>query len=67
MMLRLTTSIALLFSGVVAASPLPDFPFINVTGQATLEVAPDNAQIRFQLRQTGSTAEQSSRVVYLLV
>lgn len=63
-MLRLTTSIALLFSGMVAASPLPDFPFVNVTGQATLEVAPDKAQIRFQLRQTGTTAEQATRGVY---
>lgn len=64
MMLRLTTSIALLFSGMLAASPLPDFPFVNVTGQATLEVAPDKAQIRFQLRQTGTTAEQATRGVY---
>ncbi len=64
MMLRLTTTFALLFSGVVAASPLPDFPFINVTGQATLEVAPDKAQIRFVIRQTGATAEQATRAVY---
>lgn len=63
-MLRLTSSIALLFSGMLAASPLPDFPFINVTGQATLDVAPDKAQIRFQLRQTGTTAEQATRGVY---
>lgn len=63
-MLRLTTGIALLFSGVVAASPLPDFPFINVTGQATLDVAPDKAQIRFVIRQTAATAEQATRAVY---
>lgn len=63
-MMRLTTSLALLFSSVAVASPLPDFPFINVTGHATLEVAPDKAQIRFQLRQTGTTAEQATRGVY---
>lgn len=63
-MLRLTTAIALLFSGMVAASPLPDFPFINVTGQAIIDVVPDKAQIHFQLRQTGATAEQATRGVY---
>jgi uncharacterized protein YggE len=64
-MLRLTTAFSLLVAAAsVTASPLPDFPFINVTGQATLEVAPDKAQIRFVLRQTGATAEQATRAVY---
>lgn len=63
-MLRLISSVVLLFSSVVAASPLPDFPFVHVTGQAKLDVTPDKAQIRFLLRQTGTTAEQATRGVY---
>lgn len=64
MMMRLTAPFILLFSSAVAASPLPDFPFINVSGQAVLEVAPDKAQIRLVIRQTAATAEKATSAIY---
>lgn len=50
--------------GGVVASPVPDFPFITVTGSAQLEVEPDTAQLRLVIRATESTAEQATTAVY---
>ncbi len=40
------------------ASPLPDFPFVAVTGQSSKQVAPDSAKLSFRI----STFHQSSEV-----
>ncbi|MCS4308589.1 uncharacterized protein YggE [Rheinheimera pacifica] len=60
----ITTALALTLSGAVQASPLPDFPFINVTGAAKLEVAPDKARIQFVIRQTADKADAATEAVY---
>lgn len=52
------------FTANVSASPLPDFPFINVTGEARLEVAPDKAKIQFVIRQTAAKADAATDAVY---
>ena len=31
------------------ASPIPDFPFVTVTGDSTRKVTPDNAVVRLQV------------------
>lgn len=54
----------LLLSAPLIASPLPDFPFITVTGEASLEVAPDKAHIQFVIRSTAETAEVATNAVY---
>lgn len=56
--------ISLAVSSLTIASPLPEFPFINVTGEARLEVAPDKARIQFVIRQTADTAEAATSAVY---
>ena len=53
-----------LFSMTVQASPVPDFPFITVTGSARLDVEPDIAQIRLMIRANENTAEQATNAVY---
>lgn len=58
------SSVALMISSAVSASPLPDFPFINVTGEAKLEVAPDKARIQFMIRHTASKADAATDAVY---
>jgi uncharacterized protein YggE len=45
-------------SFVAQASPLPDFPFVAVTGSASQQVAPDQARLTFSL----STFDQNSDV-----
>lgn len=65
--MKLTTLFApvlILASAALSASPLPDFPFINVTGEASLEVEPDKAELRFMIRSTASTAEIATETVY---
>lgn len=47
-----------LFSLSSPASPLPDFPFVAVTGSASQQVAPDQARLTFSL----STFDQNSEV-----
>jgi uncharacterized protein len=46
------------------ASPLPDFPFITVTGEATMEVTPDQAKIQLMIRQTAAKADAATDAVY---
>ncbi|HBN90801.1 SIMPL domain-containing protein [Rheinheimera aquimaris] len=58
------SSAVLLISSSVAASPLPDFPFINVTGEAKLDVAPDKARIQFMIRHTAERADAATEAVY---
>jgi uncharacterized protein YggE len=60
----ITAALALTLTGAVQASPLPDFPFINVTGAAKLEVAPDKARIQFVIRQTADKADAATEAVY---
>ena len=56
--------VSCMVSGLALASPVPDFPFITVTGSATLDVAPDLAQIRLMIRANENTAEQATTAVY---
>jgi len=58
------TAVALSLAISAAASPLPDFPFINVSGEAHLEVAPDKARIQFVIRQTAAKADTATEAVY---
>ncbi|NRQ41393.1 SIMPL domain-containing protein [Rheinheimera sp. YQF-2] len=60
----LTTAVLLTFSGIAQASPLPDFPFITVTGEAKLDVAPDKARIQFVIRHTAAKADAATEAVY---
>ncbi|MDX3774898.1 SIMPL domain-containing protein [Chromatiaceae bacterium AAb-1] len=65
--MKLTMLIApllLLASATLSASPLPDFPFINVTGEARMEVEPDKANIQFTVRSTAATADAATSTVY---
>lgn len=57
-------SLFVLNAAEVAASPLPDFPFISVTGEAKLEIAPDKARIQFVIRHTAQTAAAATEAVY---
>ena len=59
----ITAALALTLTGAVQASPLPDFPFINVTGAAKLEVAPDKARIQFVIRHTAAKADAATRLI----
>ena len=58
------STILLAMSSAALASPLPDFPFINVTGMAKLDVAPDSARVQLVIRHTGATAEAATQAVY---
>ena len=60
----ITSALALVCSGAIQASPLPDFPFINVTGVAKLEVAPDEARLQLVIRHTAATADAATNAVY---
>lgn len=60
----LTTALSLGLSGAAQASPLPDFPFISVSGEAKLEVAPDKARIQFVIRHTAAKADAATQAVY---
>ena len=46
------------------ASPLPDFPFVTVTGTAEMEVAPDSARITLVIRANAETADAATSAVY---
>jgi uncharacterized protein len=43
----------------LAASPLPDYPFVYVYGVATHEVAPDKATLSFRVKSYDSEAERA--------
>lgn len=60
----ITAMLALSLTAAAQASPLPEFPFISVSGEAKLEVAPDQARIQFVVRQTAATAAQATESVY---
>lgn len=65
--MKLITVVCLVFismSGFADASPLPNFPFITVTGDASIEVAPDKARIQFVIRQTAAKADTATEAVY---
>lgn len=44
----------------VQASPIPDFPFVTVTGESSRQVAPDSAKLGFRI----TTFHQSSEVAH---
>lgn len=62
--LAVVASIAVCFPIKGVASPVPDFPFITVTGTAQLDIEPDTAKIRLVIRATENTAEQATSAVY---
>ncbi|MEE2024995.1 SIMPL domain-containing protein [Alkalimonas mucilaginosa] len=59
---------SLLFASLMAtathASPVPDFPFVTVTGTAQMEVAPDSARITLVIRSNAETADAATSAVY---
>jgi uncharacterized protein len=65
--MRLASYISILsivFISAVHASPLPDFAFISVSGEAQLEVTPDKARIQLMIRHTANTADSATEAVY---
>lgn len=48
------------FVSFVNASPLPDFPFVAVTGEASQEVKPDKAIVSFRIVTFAKQASQAS-------
>lgn len=60
----ITAALAFTLTGAVQASPLPDFPFITVSGEAKLEVVPDKARIQFVIRHTAAKADAATEAVY---
>lgn len=60
----ITGMLALILTSAAQASPLPEFAFISVSGEARLDVAPDQARIQFVIRQTAATAAQATETVY---
>lgn len=53
-----------LFCLTAAASPLPDFAFITVSGEAQLDVVPDKARVQLMIRHTANTADAATEAVY---
>lgn len=51
------TFVLLLGSFFSLASPIPDFPFVTVTGQSTKQVAPDSATLSFSITTFDQSAE----------
>ncbi|WP_041521715.1 SIMPL domain-containing protein [Gilvimarinus agarilyticus] len=45
------------------AQPMPDFPFITVTGEAEIEVAPDTVTVNFQVMEFNKSAELAMNTV----
>lgn len=45
----LIVGFALALAGPLQAQPMPDFPFLTVTGEAEMEVAPDTVTVNFQI------------------
>jgi uncharacterized protein YggE len=44
-------------SVTASAQPMPEFPFITVTGEAEVEVAPDTVTVNFQVMEFNKSAE----------
>lgn len=61
--MKLLGSLLLFFTALtLQASPLPDFPFVTVTGESTKKVAPDTATIQLQVlvfEKRANTAQAS--------
>lgn len=47
-----------------AASPLPDFPFVTVEGNAVKEVRPDIAVVRFEITTFSNSSEAANKALY---
>ncbi|WP_339897347.1 SIMPL domain-containing protein [uncultured Gilvimarinus sp.] len=55
---KLLSATALLMCSVSTwAQPMPDFPFITVTGEAEIEVAPDTVTVNFQVMEFNKSSE----------
>lgn len=52
-----TITALLAFSLTASAQSMPDFPFITVTGEAEVEVAPDTVTVNFQVMEFNKSAE----------
>jgi uncharacterized protein len=57
------TGLICLLAANLAASPIPDFPFIAVAGRASREVAPDKAAIVFTVLFHAKESEEAVRQV----
>lgn len=57
--LRLILVFALVLPSQVWASSLPDFPFIGVQGEAEIEVAPDTANVGFNLVEFSENPDEA--------
>ncbi len=56
--MKIVLAIALMLSSLCClASPLPDFPFVAVTGQSSKQVAPDSVTVTFRITTFHQTAE----------
>jgi uncharacterized protein len=56
--MKFVLAVALALSSFVSlASPLPDFPFVAVTGQSSKQVAPDSVTLTFSITTFHQTAE----------
>lgn len=56
--MKIVLAIALMLSSLCClASPLPDFPFVAVTGQSSKQVAPDSVTVTFSITTFHQTAE----------
>ncbi len=56
--MKIVLAITLMLSSLCClASPLPDFPFVAVTGQSSKQVAPDSVTVTFSITTFHQTAE----------
>ena len=62
-MKKLTALLCLLVIGQLAASPLPDFPFVAVEGTASEKVTPDKAVITFNIVVFDASSEVASNTM----
>jgi uncharacterized protein len=60
---RMLLTLALVTMLHAAASPVPDFPFIAVSGGAEVEVPPDKATIHFKVLVHGAESEAAAGTV----
>lgn len=60
----LTVALSAFLPFAIQASPVPDFPFVTVTGSAQMEVAPDSARITLVIRANAETADAATSAVY---
>ncbi len=58
-------SIFVIFTHATTASSLPDFPFINVTGEAKINVAPDTVTISFDLIAFEEDSEKALQAILI--